>query len=273
MPRAMRVNRLVSESRRLTDGISSMPAAPAEPTRRRISRFRVRRCLEIALEHDPLKVLVIALDAVFAIDGLKLFRHLPCHAEEPDLRTNGLVFNRLSDGKLKRHSLCLAVRPSGKEALNPCHHRRMRLGAPSLWAVAGSLTDWPAALVANEGDDLRDVFVRAISRFNIVKTLRQRALAEKQQTICRANVADGVGRELSSPHSYDIDSAQPRKGFGDKPERNDVLAHARCAADHGMGETELTLGAYRPQVEGNRRRRRSFMMFAQEASVPCNRRR
>src|SRR5215213_2436665 len=91
-------------------GIKSVAATSAQRPAWRIGRFRAHRFVEIALPHVAFKPFVIAFDPIPAIDGLELFRHLPRHLEKPDARAHRLVFNRLSDGKLKRHDLSFPVR-------------------------------------------------------------------------------------------------------------------------------------------------------------------
>jgi hypothetical protein len=50
-----------------------------------------------------LEALLLTLDPVLPINSLKLFRHLFYNLEDPDLRPDGLEFDRLSDRKLVRH--------------------------------------------------------------------------------------------------------------------------------------------------------------------------
>jgi hypothetical protein len=50
-----------------------------------------------------IEALLLTFDPVLPINGLKLFRHLLYNLEDPDLRPDGLEFNRLSDRKLVRH--------------------------------------------------------------------------------------------------------------------------------------------------------------------------
>lgn len=62
---------------------------------------RLIRSAQITFKHIPLEALMFALDAVRAINGAKLYRHLPDHREQPNVSAGRLVFHRLPDGKLE----------------------------------------------------------------------------------------------------------------------------------------------------------------------------
>jgi hypothetical protein len=84
-------------------GIELVTATSAQRSHRRILVFLPFRLTEIAFKHVALESFLLALDAVPAIDGAVLFRHLTHHLEKPNLGADRLVFNRLANDELEGH--------------------------------------------------------------------------------------------------------------------------------------------------------------------------
>ena len=106
-------------------GIKSVAATSAQWPAWRVGCFWAHCFVEIALHHVAFKPFVIAFDPVPAIDGLELFRHLPRHLKKSDAGAHGLVFNRLSDSKLKRHDVSFPVRHHNTTSVKAALDARM----------------------------------------------------------------------------------------------------------------------------------------------------
>src|SRR5689334_15838657 len=76
---------------------------PAKRLQWTVSLLRDTRRTEIAFQHVPFEILLNAFDAVFPIDGLKLFRHLSNNREKSNPCANRPVFDRLPNEKPVSH--------------------------------------------------------------------------------------------------------------------------------------------------------------------------
>jgi hypothetical protein len=81
--------------------LESVAAGTTQWAHRRVGFFHMQWLAEITFEHVAFEAFRIILDAINAIDSAELLRHLPDDFEETSLASRWLVFDRLSDSKLK----------------------------------------------------------------------------------------------------------------------------------------------------------------------------
>ncbi len=83
-----------------------MPAAAAQWSRCRILTGALIRFSEVEFERAPLRP-VLTLNAVFSIQRLVLFRHLPDHRKQPSFAAARGELYRLANKELEIHLLVL----------------------------------------------------------------------------------------------------------------------------------------------------------------------